>query len=218
MRILQGLVMRSAVADAGEYVDGIVGSTLKVAQLTEKNYSFTLQLKVNDPIEVRVYKKFKIYYFFVIDDIVVASVEVNPNSYRVMGKNATEVKSIAVLDSYQGNGLATAMYAMLFQIYKCILGDDGQFVGDRKTWVRLSKLGKVSIVNVETGEVIAKDYKLKNEHDTTAWGNGGRKGEKGASGRGFKDELNTRCLLTDINTDTLILKTHKKGQRIGISK
>lgn len=207
MRILQGLVMRSAFAgDFGAHIDTDLGKTLSEAKVSEEDYLHTCSLKLNDgkgSILLRAYKDGE-HYYLSEDDIIIASVIVNPNSHRVMGKNATEVNSIAVLSSYQGRGIATAIYAWLFGIYKCILGDSGQYVGDRKTWVRLSKLGKVSIVNVATGAVIAKDYKLKNEHDTTAWGNGGGKGEKGASGRGWTDEHNTRCLLTQIATSKFV--------------
>lgn len=205
MRILQGLVMRSAVANEERYIDPSVGSTLESRSVYDEDYLHTcsFKLKKGGHILLRVYKDGE-HYYLSKDGIIIASVIVNPNSHRVMGKNATEVNSIAVLSSYQGRGIATAIYAWLFKIYKRILGDSGQFVGDRKTWVRLSELGKVSIVNVETGEVIAKDYKLKNEHDTTAWGNGGGKGEKGASGRGWMDEQNTRCMLTQIATGKLV--------------
>lgn len=216
MRILKGLVLKSAISDDDIYRPKQseaknVGKLLKDTKITKKNYQHTYDLNIKEIGPVQLFKQGDkdgrgTHLYFVKDDLIIAWVHIHDN--RVLGKPATEVKGILVHSSYQNKGLGYRIYCILFSLYGNVLGDWGQFTNDRKIWVRLSNEGDVSIVNIQTNKILEKNYKIEDIYDSVVWD----------SRPSVDAEMAVRCLLTNINTDTLILKTHKKGQRIGISK
>lgn len=92
-------------------------------------------------------------------------------------KNIAEVKSVAVLSVFRGEGIAKKIYKFLTELGFNILSDGGQFLGARRLWSRLSQETSslsVDVIDLEKVEIIEKNVKIKhgkldNEFDEKYW-------------------------------------------------
>ena len=161
-------MLRGAIAEMGDHNfhnDGQFRDVNGKTHIDLKRHTLKLQTQSIDIYEVKNSNELRVTKH--ADTLIIGGIEMV--KYQYGSTKVHRAASILLHKQFRSKNLGTHLYQCLFYIYGTLIGGGTQATGARRVWVKISKIGTVNIVDVETGAVKHKNIKLIDDLDSRIW-------------------------------------------------